>query len=403
MKLEARATDLRAPSGAHATAVGLHCTEGSTVAQHEGRDQPWHALTWTVWAIAAAACVELAASPVYVLLVVGIAAGVAGRFGGDGPLARAFPTLLLLAVAFAIVRVVLSAATTHGGPHVLFTTPSVGLPDWLGGFTLGGTIEAPVVFQAASEALVVVGILAVFGAFNAVVSHHELVQAAPRAFHELGLVVVVALAFVPSTIAAVHDVAEADRARTGGRSRRRGRIVRRLVPVLETGLERAVTLAESMDSRGFAAGGARRRDVTAAWCGLGALVALGGSFVALVGRETTLAAVLIVVGLGVLAVALAVAAGGARRVRYRPRKLRPADGAGAALALLAPAMLAVLSLTGDASLTWAPSPLRWPALHVLPLLALVPLGAPFTAGVLTGHLAPPSRVAPVGWARPEPA
>jgi len=114
-----------------------------------------------------------------------------------------------------------------------------------------------------------VAIMAVFGAFNAVVSHHELVQAAPRAFHEVGLIVVVALAFVPSTIESVRAVREADRARTGGRAVRRGRLVRQVVPVLERGLEKALALAESMDSRarGRAAGGRRRAAACAGWAG----------------------------------------------------------------------------------------------------------------------------------------
>ena len=38
----------------------------------------------------------------------------------------------------------------------------------------------------------------------------------PRAFHELGLVVTIALAFVPSTLAALRASRESDRARTGG-------------------------------------------------------------------------------------------------------------------------------------------------------------------------------------------
>jgi len=50
-------------------------------------------------------------------------------------------------------------------------------------------------------------------------------------------------------------VRDADRARTGGKVMRRGRLLRQVVPVLELGLERAVTLAESMDSRAFARAG----------------------------------------------------------------------------------------------------------------------------------------------------
>src|SRR4029079_2989200 len=132
---------------------------------------------------------------------------------------------------------------------------------------VGGSVELPVILQSLAEGFAIVGMMAVFGAFNGVVTHSELVQSTPRAFYEVGLVVVVALAFVPSTLAAIGDVRDADRARTGGRVVRRGRLIRQLVPVLELGMERAVTLAESMDARGFARGGAGPRDHLGRWPG----------------------------------------------------------------------------------------------------------------------------------------
>ncbi len=213
----------------------------------------WHAGVWLVWALAAAACIELAPSPVYVALVIGIASLAVSIHAQPGPYARAFPILLSVGILFAVVRMVLTVATTHGVGEILFTTPHFGLPRLLGGFTVGGTVELPIILQSLAEGFAIVGVMGVFGAFNAVVSHSELVQSTPRAFYEVGLVVVVALAFVPSTLSAISDVRDADRARTGGRVVRRGRLLRQIVPVLELGLERAVTLAESMDARGFAA------------------------------------------------------------------------------------------------------------------------------------------------------
>jgi hypothetical protein len=41
--------------------------------------------------------------------------------------------------------------------------------------------------------------------------------------------------------------------------------------------------------------------------------------------------------------------------------------------LLAPTALALCSIAGDSSLVWYASPLRWPSLHVVPVLALLPL------------------------------
>ena len=213
----------------------------------------WHAGVWLVWALAAATCIELAPSPVYVALVIGIASVAVSIHARPGPYARAFPLLLAVGAFFAVVRMLLTVATTHGVGDVLFTTPHFGLPQLLGGFTVGGTVELQVMLQSLAEGFAIVGVMGVFGAFNSVVSHSELVESTPRAFFELGLVIVVGLAFVPSTLAAIHDVRDADRARTGGQVVRRGRLLRQVVPVLELGLERAVTLAESMDSRGFAA------------------------------------------------------------------------------------------------------------------------------------------------------
>ncbi len=339
-------------------------------------ERPWHALTWSVWALASAASIQLAPSPVYAVLVITIAWLVVTTHGLDLPFARAFGLLVGIAAFFAVFRVVLTAATTHGTEDLLFTTPSFRVPELLGGFDVGGTVSAPIVLRALSEGLVIVAIIAVFAAFNAVVSHFELVQTIPRAFYELGLVVVVALAFVPSTITAIHDVREADRARTGGRVVRRGRLVRQVVPVLERGLEQAVTLAESLDSRGFAFGGATSRERGAGWTGFGALLALGAAFVALVARERTVAMVLAGGGLVAMVLAIRLASVATRRVRYRPRRVTCTDRACIVGVLVAPGLLAILALAGDSSLTWTPSPLAWPAVHVLPVVGLTPLLLP---------------------------
>ena len=55
----------------------------------------------------------------------------------------------------------------------------------------------------------------------------------------------------PATVASVHAVREADRARTGGRVVRRGRLVRLAVPILESGMERAVASAPKQPASDF--------------------------------------------------------------------------------------------------------------------------------------------------------
>src|SRR3954470_14443650 len=83
--------------------------------------RPWHSLAWLGWAIAAAACVQLAPSPVYVALVIGICWLVVEAHAADGPYRRAFPALVALGVVFGMFRVTIAALTTHNGIDVLVT------------------------------------------------------------------------------------------------------------------------------------------------------------------------------------------------------------------------------------------------------------------------------------------
>jgi energy-coupling factor transport system permease protein len=360
---------------------------------------PLHAVTWLMWAVCAAASIQLAPSPAYVALVIAVTALVVEAHRIDSTLARAFPLLVTTGVCFAGLRVALTALTTHtSGTAVttLFTLPQGMLPRVLGGFTVGGTIEAAVVAQAAAEGLGIIGILAAFGAFNAVASHHELLGAAPRAFHEPGLIVTVALAFVPSTLTAVSAVREADRARSGGRVVRRGRLVRLAVPILESGMERAVNLAESMDARGFARLPATPSDRVAGWLGLGSLLALGATFVALVGRATALAAILGVAATTGLVLAVVLASSGGRPTRYRPRRLQRIDWIMGAVVLAAPGGLAVVSSINGSTLQWSVHPLAFPRFSVWPALCIALLAAP--AAIPSGrtshreeHSPPPDR------------
>ena len=334
----------------------------------------FHAVTWLAWALAAVVIVQLASSPLYVTLVLAASALVASahRISSTG----AFRLLVFAGIVMALIRVVLTALTTHAVGTVLFTLPEATLPRILGGFTIGGTIEKEVVLQSLAEGYAIVALLGVFGAFNSVVSHHELLGSAPRAFHEAGLVVTIAAAFVPSTVASWQGAREADRARTGGIVRRRGRLARTVVPVLETGMERSLRLADSMDSRGFARHPPGPADTASAWGALLALTALAGSFVALVGRRSTLAAVLATTGAVVLVSAVVLASKASPRQRYRPRALTGEDLFIMATTALALALVAVAAAGGEDSLTWSASPLHSPDLAPLPAIGILLLAVP---------------------------
>jgi energy-coupling factor transport system permease protein len=339
-----------------------------------------HSVTWLVWAVAVTVSLQLARNPLLVAITLAVVWLVVETHRRPGSLARAFPVLLAVAVVFGLLRVVLIGLTTPlvpGADGALLSLPQATLPTALGGFSVGGTVSQSVVLQTAIDSLVVVGIMATFGAFNAVASHHELLGAIPRAFHEPGLVLTVALAFVPSTLDAATAAREADRARTGGVRVRRGRTLRLALPVLETGLERAVRLAESMDSRGYGRERPRPLDRLAAALSGVALLGLASSVVALVGRSQGLAAAL--AGTGVVAlVAAIVVSGRSAPTRYRPRKLARIDAVVMAGVLIVPVVLALCALADIGDLAWDPAviPLRWPTLPIIPAVALAGLALP---------------------------
>ena len=352
---------------------------------------PWHSVAWFAWALSAAAAVQLAPSPVYVALIIGIAWLLVEAHAPDGPYRSAFPILITLGVVFGLLRVFMAALTTHNGVNVMFAVPHATMPDALGGFTVGGTVESDIVLQAAAVAFTVIGVMAVFGAVNTIWSHYELVQSTPRSFYELGVVVTVALAYIPATIESMRAVREADRARTGGHAVRRGRILRSILPVLERGMERAVSLAESMDSRGFGIRGPARADVEAGWCVLVALVAFAVGFLALIGSGATTALVCGAIGVVALIAGIWRSSRGVHRTTYRRRPLQGADWLMMATVALSPVALATLSAAGNPTLAWYASPVAWPRFDPLVAVALIPL------------LAPLARRAPAPAVNPDPS
>ncbi len=333
----------------------------------------FHAASWLVWVAAAATIVQIAPNPTLLVLLLAVSSLVVATCSMPGPLARAFPQLLAVGAVFGLVRIALLSLTTHGVGEVWFSLPELTLPRLLGGFTVGGTIEGDVVLQAAAESLQLVALLGAFGAFNAVVAHHELVGLLPRSFHEVGLVITVALAFVPSTLEALHDVREADRSRSGGRPVRRRRTTRLLVPVLERGLDRAIALSESMDARGFGHQEPSRGERVGAHLALLSVVAVGAAGVALVGQEQVWAVTFLVLGLAGLAAATGISSRGRIRTRHRPRRLHRRDLIMALLSGSGTVLIVVASLLGDDRLSWTPGDgiPRVPLLGLLAVLCLL--------------------------------
>jgi energy-coupling factor transport system permease protein len=218
-----------------------------------------HQGAWLLWATAAAIVAISTTNPFYLLLLCAIAWLVHAAHWVPGPSSRSFKIFVLFAVGAIAIRTALVALT----PLVPNTAP-----------ISTGTLVAAFV-----EGLRLGTLLVVFGTFNSVSDPASILKLAPRRFHEAGLAASLALSIAPRTIATVGRVREAQRMR-GIRISRLRALPALAVPVLETGMEEALTLAESMDARGHGRG-ARTRYRPDRWNAYSGLLVLG-SLVSLV-------------------------------------------------------------------------------------------------------------------------
>ena len=185
-----------------------------------------HPAAWLVWATCAGLVTFTTTDPFYLAMIVAVAWFVYAAQRIPGPMARSFRVFAIAGLVTMAVRTAL----------VFF-----------------GTVDASSVAFAALEGARLATLLVVFGTFNAVTDPFGVVRLAPRRFHEPALAAALALSIAPRTIAMVGQVREAQRMR-GLRTAGWRTLPALAVPVLETGMDEAVTLAESMDARGHGRG-----------------------------------------------------------------------------------------------------------------------------------------------------
>lgn len=187
-----------------------------------------HPLAWIVWAGAGVIAAAATSNPAY-LAVIAAAAWLVHAAHGRG---RVFRGFVLAATAALVLR-------------TLFVFTLLLAP--------GGSLGLGNVLSAALEGARLAAILVVVGAFNSVADPFGVLRLAPGRLYEAALAAGLALQIAPRTVAAVGRVREAQRMR-GIEIRGPRSLVALAVPVLATGLEEAILLAESMDARGHGRG-----------------------------------------------------------------------------------------------------------------------------------------------------
>ena len=211
----------------------------------------YHTLTWMLWLCAALLPAMITRNPLYLtilLLAVAVAYKTLGRLS---PMAASWSLFLKAGLLLAVVSVLFNTLTVNYGDTLLFTLPRLSLR--IGRvplLELGGEITLEAIVFGLTSALSLVAILLIFATFNVLVDHHRVLRLTPAFLYQTGMIASIAIAFVPQMVSALQDIREAQAIR-GHRFRGIRDLLPLFVPLLTTGLERAIQLAESMEARGF--------------------------------------------------------------------------------------------------------------------------------------------------------
>lgn len=351
---------------------------GGAARREAGRVDP---RAWLLWGIAAAVPPLVGRNPFVLAAVLLAVIGVRAAWAPTVSAVAAWGGILRLAVIFSTIGVLFNVLTVRAGDQPFARIPD-GVPIIGGPLTVNALVYG-LLSGAATLALVVTGTTV-----GAVADWPALLRLLPERLTMVAVAGSVAWTFVPQTAAAWREIYEAQLSR-GHRPRGVRGLLPLLVPLLAGGLDRALTLAEALESRAF---GAPLGAIAAPRRGQGVATVLGltagvvGAYLLAAGRP--LPAVL---GLMVATLCLGFAArdpgraGGGerpRRTRYRDpvwgwSETTIAGAAGVALAV----QIAVLALDPTA-FAYDPYPtLPAPGVNLMVLAGLGLLLAPAAVAV----------------------
>ncbi len=352
-----------------------------------------HPAAWWIWALGLATAASRTTNPLLLGLIIAVAALVVTARKPDAPWGRSFMFFVRLGVAVIVIRVavqlILGAAF---GTTILLPLPGLALPTWLSGARIGGDITLESLLLAFYDGLRLATILICVGAANSLASPTRLLKSVPAALYEFGVTVVVAMTFTPQL------VIDVDRVRTARRLRGRPTkgiraIAGSAMPVFEGALEKSVTLAAAMDSRGYGRRGsisAANRRLNSALLLIGLVAACIGAYALIsAGSPAALGLPMLVAGVSVCIISITMSARAAVRTRYRPDPWAIPE-----MLVSTAGVVVAFSFVGSLWLSLAgietPSnPPTWPALPLLPLAGLLIAATP----AVTAPLLPQSTLA----------
>lgn len=345
----------------------------------------YHTGTWLLWLLAGAVPAFVLRNPLYLALVLGAVWIVYSSLGRATPMGSSWGSFVKIGLALLAIAIPFNALSVHSGQVVLAWLPA----SWP---IVGGPITLEAIIAGAVNGLALFTILVVFAAFNAVVDHYQLLRATPAFLFQAGVVVSIAITFVPQMVLSAKEIRQAQRIR-GHRFRGVRDLLPLIIPLLANGLERAIQLAETMEARGFGSAVeplSRRQGILSQ---LGMLAALGGllvglSLVAFFREGEPWGWALTILGTAGLLAVLAAQGRRSHRTRYRRPQWHVRDTAVALASVTALTVVLAARWIAPETLFYSPYPPSsllppfnpWVGVSLL-LLTLPALVAPRRSGI----------------------
>jgi energy-coupling factor transport system permease protein len=298
-----------------------------------------HPIAWWCWAMGLAIVSTRATNALATGVLIAVTTLVVLLCGRPSPWARVFRAYLILSAAIVAVRVVfyvLVGIKTSTNP--ILPLPRIPLPAWTGGIEFLGPVSLTELIGAASAGLSLAALVLCFGAAIALTDPKRALRSLPASLHLLGSSAVIAVTVAPQLMESWQRIRRAQGLR-GARPSGVHAVRTTSMPVLEDALDRSLSLAASMDARGYARTDHAGNGVVVASMFTALFCAVIGTY-ALLERTTPswLALPLLGVAAAAAAVGSAVASRHTRRTRYRPDPWTPTAtliaGCGLAAAVL---------------------------------------------------------------------
>lgn len=278
----------------------------------------FHTLSWLAWLAVILLVITATRNPLYLVLVLLIIQITSGWLRLEPGRRESAAIPLRFSVILIAGAALFNALTSHFGDTVLLEIPGK-IPLLSGAITLEGILYGTI------NGLILACMLSAFTVVNQALSVRELIGMIPQAYHAVAVIAAIGITFLPVTLQQFEQIREAQAIR-GHRLRGLRDWLPLVLPLLTSGLERAMHLAEAMTARGFASQADGQEHAGARWALLLGLALLtAGWIVRLSPLHPGIAGGLLVLGAGCILGALWVVGRKSRRTSYQKQSWRPVD------------------------------------------------------------------------------